>query len=50
MQNDSSTSRRDRPRQRSSALASKRRLAKRLADNATATPESSTATRLAMFR
>ncbi len=48
--NSSMASRRDKPRQRSSALASKRRLAKRLADSATATPASSTATRLAMFR
>ena len=48
--NSTMVSRRDRPRQRSSALASKRRVAKRVADNATATPASKTATRLAMFR
>ncbi|MNP06657.1 hypothetical protein D3C76_986520 [compost metagenome] len=48
--NSSKAWRRDKPRQRNKALASKRRLAKRLADKATATPDSSTATRLAMFR
>ncbi|MCY1420608.1 hypothetical protein D9M71_362350 [compost metagenome] len=49
-QNRLSAWRRDSPRQRSKALASNRRVAKRLADKATATPASSTATRLAMFR
>ncbi|MND84354.1 hypothetical protein D3C81_1101640 [compost metagenome] len=49
-QNRPSAWRRDSPRQRSKALASKRRVAKRLADKATATPARSTATRLAMFR
>ncbi|MNT16163.1 hypothetical protein D3C72_1512520 [compost metagenome] len=48
--NNTRVSRRDSPRQRSKALASKRRVAKRVADNATATPDSNTATRLAMFR
>ena len=41
---------RDNPRQRSSALASKRLAAKRAADKATATPASNTAARLARFR
>ncbi|MNR36240.1 hypothetical protein D3C85_1541380 [compost metagenome] len=48
--NSNRVSRRDKPRQRNSALASKRRVAKRVADSATATPASSTATRLAMFK
>ncbi|MNF76982.1 hypothetical protein D3C84_591090 [compost metagenome] len=48
--NSTMVSRRDSPRQRKSALASKRRVAKRVADSATATPDNSTATRLAMFK
>ncbi|MNV29533.1 hypothetical protein D3C71_1207610 [compost metagenome] len=48
--NSTMVSRRDSPRQRSKALASNRRVAKRVADSATATPDSNTATRLAMFR
>ncbi|MCY1556495.1 hypothetical protein D9M68_932510 [compost metagenome] len=48
--NRTMVSRRDSTRQRNSALASKRRVAKRVADSATATPDSRTATRLAMFK